>query len=90
MNAMGSRVHAGLALLLAGCVLLVFVSPAWNLPQTTLRASRDAAARLAALAAILTAWAGILLATMCFFATRPIVLLPVSDSLIDITCTRRC
>ena len=87
---MRERRHTAIAAVLFGCVLLVFVSPAINLPYSTLQGSRHAALLLTLIASF--AWAGILMAAFQAIGALirdPVLLFP-SDSLIDITCTRRC
>jgi hypothetical protein len=77
-----------MTLLLLGCVLFVFASPAMDLPQTTMRARRVCMLIIAC--AILQVCFGLLRLTS--FLT-PIVLVESRspwDSLVEITCIRRC
>ena len=87
---MTSRAHIAIAAVLLGCVLFIFVSPVLNLPWTTLQANRQGV-RLMMLVAVLAC--GILFSVLrlIFYGWRfHAISVGHSDSLIDITCTRRC
>jgi hypothetical protein len=88
---MTPRAHIAIAAVLLGCVLFIFVSPVLNLPWTTLQSSRQAGC--AVLLVAMLACAGILAAILrpvgSAWRCAPVPALQ-SESLIDITCTRRC
>ncbi len=84
--------HLLIASVLAVCILIVFVSPVLNLPYTTLQSGRHAL-RVLVLLAIVAVWAAAL--ALSFKRVLQHLRSDISgylpaDSLLEITCTRRC
>ena len=80
----------GVVGLLAASILLVFVSPALNAPETALRSQQHATRVLLALGAVLSAVLPLLIALIFTSPAREFAPVPLSVSLVDFTCTRRC
>ena len=85
-----AEVVIAISVLLASCVVLLCVLPAFSLPETALRASH--AARATMLAMVVSVCLSFFISALRAFAFGPGELLPqpAPVSVVDLTCTRRC
>ncbi len=88
---MVGRSHTLIAVVLAACVLFVFVSPALNLPYTTVHGRQHPTHPLLAQAMLQACLAALAFAAIrvFFFACR-FLSDRTADSVTDIICVRRC
>ena len=79
-----------MVVLLAAGLVLIFVSPALDVPQTALRSQQHAARVLLGLVAIFSAILPLLALSSLAAPALEFGPVPSSISLVDFTCTRRC
>ncbi len=88
---MVERNHTLIAILLAACVLFVFVSPALNLPYTTVNGRQHPTHPLLALAMLQVCLAALAFAAIrVFFSACRFLFDRPAESVTDIICVRRC